>query len=596
MRLNISRTKNAASYYVIETVYEGKKERSRTVEKLGTEAELREKLGDIDIEAWARDYVANLNRLAKEGKEPDVLKKYSPQTRIPSGEQRSFNGGYLFLQQIYHELKMDKLAKTISKKYAFTYDLDSILSRLLYTRILFPGSKLSSYKDSKKFLEPPNFDLQHIYRALDVIADESDLIQSTLYKNSLALSDRNTKVLYYDCTNFFFEIEEEDDFRKYGHSKEHRPNPLVQMGLFMDGDGVPLAFSITPGNTNEQKTLKPLEEQILSDFHLSKFVVCTDAGLSSTANRKFNDKDDRRFITTQSLKKLKPYLKEWAFDCKQWRVEGFPEFIDISRLEDEKYLKELSQKSFRMGLGRGKEHFTTETVYNMVFYKERWMNENDLEQRMLVTFSLKYRAYHRQIRSGQIERAMQLIKQGAKRLKKVNGNDCRRLIRKVDCTEAGEVANKTALSLDTDLIQQEEAYDGFYAVCTNLEEDISKVIEANKRRWQIEESFRILKSEFKTRPVYHWTEKRILAHFTTCFMALVIYRLLEKKLGGKYTCSEIVDSLADMNFLKAGADGFIPTYTRTDFTDDLHETFGFRTDYEIVTPKQIKNILKTTKK
>lgn len=221
---------------------------------------------------------------------------------------------------------------------------------LLYTRILF-RSKLSSYKDSKKFLEPPNFDLQHIYRALDVIADESDLIQSTLYKNSLALSDRNTKVLYYDCTNFF-EIEEEDDFRSR-HSKEHRPNPLVQMGLFMDGDGVPLAFSITPGNTNEQKTLKPLEEQILSDFHLSKFVVCTDAGLSSTANRKFNDKDDRRFITTQSLKKLKPYLKEWASDCKQMEGGGLSRIIDISRLEDEKYLKELSQKEFSDGPWKG---------------------------------------------------------------------------------------------------------------------------------------------------------------------------------------------------------------------------------------------------
>ncbi|TJX12492.1 transposase, partial [Tissierella creatinini] len=212
----------------------------------------------------------------------------------------------------YYALGLHKICSDISKKYKFNYDLNSILSRLIYSRILFPASKLATSQLAEKFIEQPNFDLQHIYRSLEVISKESDFIQSELYNNSLKISKRNTGVLYYDCTNFFFEIEQESGIKQYGISKEHRPNPIVQMGLFMDGDGVPLAFSINKGNTNEQITLNPLEKQILSDFNLSKFVVCTDAGLASTSNRKFNDKDDRAFITTQSVKKLKKHLKEWA--------------------------------------------------------------------------------------------------------------------------------------------------------------------------------------------------------------------------------------------------------------------------------------------
>lgn len=596
MRLNISRTKNAASYYVIETVYEGKKERSRTVEKLGTEKSLREKLGDIDIEQWARDYVSDLNKKEKEGREPDVIKKYSPLKQMLKGEQRYFNGGYLFLEQLYYALKIDKLAGKISKKHKFTYDMNNILSRLLYTRILFPGSKRYCSDISQDLIEPPTFDAHHIYRALDVIEEEGDVIQSTLYKNSLAISKRNTGILYYDCTNYFFEIEQESGMKKYGYSKEHKPNPIVQMGLFMDGDGIPLAFNITDGNTNEQKTLRPLEEQIIADFDLSKFIVCTDAGLASTANRKFNDKEERGFITTQPIKKLKGYLKEWALSSTGWMVQGYPERIDISKLDDEKYLDSLNAANLRKGAHNFKLYFTKETINNMAFYKERWINEDNLEQRMVVTYSPKYKNYQRKIRGAQLERATKLITGGSGKLKKVNSNDCRRFILKTECTKDGEIANKTILSIDEALIRQEERYDGFYAVCTNLDGSITQIIQANKRRWQIEECFRIMKSEFKARPVYLQNDNRIKAHFTTCFMALLIYRLLEKKLNDKYTCSEIVDGLRSMNFLKSGAEGYIPTYTRTDFTDDLHEAFGFRTDFEIVSTKQMKNILKIVKK
>jgi len=285
MRLKVSESKNAASYYVIKDYYSNGKRTTKIVEKLGTHDELIEKLGGKDPVKWAEEYIEELNKKEKDEKN-DVLVRYSPSKQINPGQQRLFNGGYLFLQKIYHQLGIHGISESISKKYKFTFNLDSILSRLVYGRIIFPSSKLATYDLSSRFIEQPDFDIQHVYRALDVISKETDFIQSELYKNSLKLSKRNTGVLYYDCTNYFFEIEEESGLREYGHSKDHKPNPIVQMGLFMDGDGIPLAFDIHSGRTNEQKTLKPLEKRIISDYKLSRFVVCTDAGLSSVENRK----------------------------------------------------------------------------------------------------------------------------------------------------------------------------------------------------------------------------------------------------------------------------------------------------------------------
>jgi transposase len=571
MRLQISKTKNASSFYVVKSVYSNGKRTNKIIEKLGTEKELQEKLGDIDPHKWAKEYVEELNRLEKEGKEPNVMAEYSPSKLIDKNTQRAFNGGYLFLQNIYYELGLHNICKDITKKYKYKFDLNSILSRLTYSRVIYPASKLATTKLSKKFIEQPNFDLQHVYRALSIISKETNFIQSELYKNSLKISKRNTGVLYYDCTNFFFEIEEEDGLKQYGVCKEHRPNPIVQMGLFMDGDGIPLAFNINKGNTNEQITLKPLEEQILSDFELSKFIVCTDAGLASNENRKFNNIEDRAFITTQSIKKLKKHLKDWALEPSGWLLSNDLKEYNINELNED-------------------------NDYDKVFYKERWIKENSLEQKLVVTFSLKYKNYQRTIRENQVERAEKVISSNQNKLKKANQNDYKRFIEKINCTSEGEIAENQVLSIDKELIVKEEAFDGFYAVCTNLEDDASEIIKINKRRWEIEESFRIMKSEFLVRPVYLTRDDRIQAHFTSCFIALMVFRMLEKKLNEKYTCSEIIQTLKDMNFYEIVGNGYVPTYTRTDLTDDLHDVFKFRTDYEIVTTKQMKNIFKVTQK
>lgn len=570
MRLQISKSKNASSLYVTKSIYVNGVSTSKVVEKLGTYDELKEKLNGEDPIEWAKAYVAELTRKEKEEKR-EVMVRYSPAKQIEKDEQKSFNGGYLFLQQIYHQLGLSKISKVISDKYKFTYNLDSVLSRLVYSRIIFPASKLATCEQSRLFMEQPEFELQHVYRSLEVLAKESDYIQSELYKNSLKICDRNKGILYYDCTNYFFETEQEDGLRQYGVSKEHRPNPIVQMGLFMDGDGFPLAFCINKGNTNEQVTLKPLEKKIISDFGLSRFVVCTDAGLASVANRKFNDIQDRAFITTQSIKKLKASLREWALDPTGWKMSGSDVLYDLTELNEDSNL-------------------------DLTFYKERWIKEKDLEQKLIVTFSTKYQKYQQSIRNRQIERAQKVIDTNPGKLKKCNSNDYKRFISKSHCTENGEVAENESYSIDTDLIAGEAAYDGFYAVCTNLDDDASAIIKVNQRRWEIEESFRIMKSEFKARPVYLQRDDRIEAHFTTCFISLMIYRILEKKLGEKYTCHDIVTGLRDMNFFEITGEGYLPTYTRTDLTDDLHDAFGFRTDYQIVNTKQMKKIFKDTKK
>ena len=485
------------------------------------------------------------------------------------GEQFRFNAGYLFLQKIYHQLDLNKICRSISDSNKCTYDLSDILAKLIYTRIIAPSSKLSSFDYAKNFLEQPNFELHQIYRALDVLAEYSDEIQAEIYKNSLDVIDRSKKVLYYDCTNYFFELEEADGLKQYGKSKENRSNPIVQMGLFMDGNGLPLTFSMFPGNENEQPSLKPLEQKILKDFGLSRFVVCTDAGLASAANRKFNNKNDRSYIVTQSLKTMKSHLKDWAIDNTGWSTLDSDLTYDLSKIDEEIHK-------------------------DTIFFKERWINENGLEQRLIITFSLKHRNYQRAIRNRQVERAENIIEKGAEASTR-NANSPKRFIDETNTTTDGEIAEKKTLSLNESQISKEEQFDGFYGVCTTLEDDITDIIAINRQRWQIEAAFRTMKSEFKARPVYLHNDNRIEAHFLTCFLSLLILRILEQKIGNEYTCEELIHTLRAMDLHKVKGFGYLSSYTRTDLTDKIHETFGFRTDIEFISDKTMKKILKDTK-
>ena len=588
MRLGWTKTKYSVSYYVQKTIYVDGKNKSLVVRRLGSEKYIRETYGVADPKAWAKEQVRLMNEAEKEDSAKFNIELRAG-TDLPLDTQHCFNGGYLFLQQVYYELGLDRICAMIRTRHGFSYNLNSILSRLVYTRILYPASKLSSYKDSGRFIEQPDFELHQIYRALSVLAEESDYIQARMFRNTMAIQERRTEVIYYDCTNFYFEIEEAEDDKQFGVSKENRPLPIVEMGLFMDRDGIPLAFCINPGNESEQLSLIPLEKKLMEKFDMSRFIVCTDAGLSSNTNRYFNSygKADatRDFITTQSVKKLKAHLKKWALAPEGWRLSGSDgrTTYNINELDEAECL-------------------------DRIYYKSRWIKEKveavidgqsrkvELEQQLIVTYSIKYRNYLRAIRNRQVERARKAVAAGAKAVERKRQNDPKRFIKVNHATKDGDVAEQAACYIDEDAIAKEEQYDGFYAVCTSLEDEPEPIIKVNQRRWEIEECFRIMKSEFQARPVYLKLKDRIVAHFITCFISLIVYRYLERKLDNRYTVGQIIDTLQEMNFLKYEGKGYQPTYTRTELTDALHEAFGFCTSREIVPVKKMKKICADTKR
>ena len=571
MRVTISKSKNAEQVYITKGFRdETGKSTSRIVEKLGSMSSLLPKFENDreKVIAWAKEQAELLTKREKEGLFEYSI-TFSEIKTNKKGEKLNFNIGYLFPEAIFYHLKLNKICNSISKKYNIKYDLSAVLKMLIETRIIAPSSKLSSYEYAFNFVNQPNFELQHIYRSLDILSRASDEIQAAIYANSNELINRNKEILYYDCTNYFFEIEEERGNAQYGISKENRPNPIIQMGLFLDGDGLPLCFTMFPGNQSEQPTLKPLEIKILKDFNLSEFIVCTDAGLASYSNRKFNAVQGRNYVVTQSIKKLKNHIKEWAIDKSNWKLQNSNKEYNIDEIDEVQYR-------------------------DKIFFKERWINENGLEQRLIVTYSVKDKEYQRYIRERQILRAKSIIENGLSSETR-NQNSPKRFISKTAITKDGEIADKTHTSLNTSLIEKDSQYDGFYAVCTTLEKSISEIIKINKQRWQIEAAFRTMKTEFKARPVYLRNDNRIEAHFLTCFIALLTLKIIEKKINSKYTSEEVINTLRNMNCHKIKGLGYLSSYEPSDLTDDLHEAFGFRTDNEFISEKNFKKICKMIK-
>ena len=576
MRLGISKSKNTVNYYIIKDYTKNGKRSTKQVERIGNLEDVKVMAGNQDYKQWLKDYVKKYNE--EHCKKEIITIKKNNKKIIESNKNSHFNVGYLFLKSIYNDLKIENICNEIQDKYKFQFDLNEILSYLVYARIIYPSSKLETYKQCQNFIEQPKFKLHDEYRALNYIAENMDFIQERLFDNSKKIINRNAKVIYYDCTNYFFEINIQDDLRKYGISKEHRPNPIVGMGLFMDGDGLPLSFNIYPGNRNEQITLIPEESKIVNNFKLdsTKIVLCTDAGLASDEIKKYNVKDNRGFVITQSLKKINADYREQILDKNNWRIAGdLKNIYNLETIENDESLREK--------------------YYNTLFYKIIQTETKSVKQDLIATFSFKYFDYNRNIRNTQIERAKKSIETNNAVRKSKNQNDYKRFIDSINSTDSGEVAGNTTYVINEEKIKSEEMYDGYYALTTNLIDDIGEILKIVKGRWEIEESFRIMKSDFLARPVNLSREDRIKAHFMTCFISLLIYRLLEKKLDYKFTTKEILDTLRNMNVYESKGDGYFPTYKRCDLTDNLHDVFKFRTDYEINTYKDFKKIFNQIK-
>ena len=592
MRLSKTSNKNNTTYFIIKDYTNLNGKRSTCVyEALGNDEKLKERFGFKNTMDKVQEYIKSLNKLIKENKELPVNLTLNPNKQIEKDIDRSFFSGHLFLRKIYYDLGIDRICKNIKNKYKFTFDINSVVECLVFARIIWPSSKLSTYEQSRKFIGNYNFDIQHVYRTLSYLSKEIDNIQKNLFDYSNKVIDRNYKVIYYDCTNYFF-YTEENDFQRYSISKQHQPLPLVQMGLFMDADGYPFAMNINPGNTSETKTIIPTEEKFLKNYGMKgkNIIVCTDAAMCTDEIKKFNIRDGRGFVITQSIKKLSNELQEFALDKNGWRILGnIKDIYNLEEIEKDENLKKQ--------------------YYNAIFYKEVECETKSVKQTLIVTFSFKYQEYQHQLKLHQLERARKLVDETNKKNKSIknkkdmekikiskNQNDPKRFIKEVNTTNSGEVACNIKYLIDEEIYKNEEKYNGLYGITTNLIDDTKTIIKVMNGRWEIEESFRIMKDDFDSGTVHLSREDRIKGHFITCYLALFIYRYLEHQLKDKYTVHEIVSKLQEMKMLEHKGKGFEPIQTRNDLTDDLHQFLGINTDTEIITYKKIKKILEEQEK
>lgn len=569
-KLGISKSKNAKLFYIQTSFRKGDKVCTKTVKRLGNETFIKENYGVEDAEAWAREELERMRQAAREEKQGLVVELHPD--RLIDGSERIFNGGDIFIEQVLSRLGLREICKEISTTRRIKFDLGDYLTRMVCSRILHPGSKLSDFINGNRFIERKDLKLENFYRSLDIIGGDMNSMQGQIYRHSLKSIGRNTGVIYYDCTNVFFETETDDDFRKYGHSKENRPNPLVQIGMFMDMDGLPLGMCVNPGNTSEQKTLQPLEEVLAEKFGLSKFVVCTDGGLGSRDNRRYNVTEDRNFITVQSLKKLSAHYQEWATDPDGWHLRP--------RLKDDAQTRCRAVYNL--------EEIDLDDYAEDVFYKECLTDETAFDEHLVVTYSRKYDLYQKQLRAQQIQRAITKINRGEIRRPK-SPNDCRRFMRDTYFDSKGNPLEViTSAVLDQEQIDAEARFDGFNALATGLDDDPCTIIRVNSWRWEIEECFRVEKSDLDMRPVYVRAPQRIAAHFFICFIALLVLKIMQKQHGGTFPIGQIRKTLSDMNLTKLEGFGYIPSFNQTPLTTAIQETAKIHIDRQINTPAQIR--------
>lgn len=555
---------------------------SRVYLKLGKASEIMDKYGCDDAEAWAHQKLREVNDSIRDDK-ASVMVPYNPDMKIETGSWKTVHCGHMVLLPLYNKLGLAQFSAEVGRRHRFRFDFADILRKLVMCRVLFPDSKRATRECLNEFVDAPDFSLDDIYNFLGVLAEEITPLQKSLYEATRNELSRRTGVIYYDCTNYYFEIEKEDSLRRYGRSKEHRPNPIVQMGMFMDADGLPLAFCINPGNTSEQQTLQPLEEILANDFNLSEFVVCTDAGLASIDNRLYNTTEGRNYIVTQSIPQLPGTMKDWALEKKGWKRLGDSDDVtyDISELN----------------LENEKGH---------LYYRERWFRENrsavkDYEERLIVTFSPKYALYQRQLRAQHMEKALEMIRRRSEKSRQTQ-QDPRRLISTVRCTDDGEVAQNTLMSLDTDLIEKEKAMDGLNCVATRLEDSVGDILHVNGFRYEIEHLFRVTKTEFDARPVYLRREDRIRAHFAICFVALLLLKAFQRQVNegmdedSRYSSEQIISALAGMKYNVVRGTGYVPAYSATALRSRCCETANLPIDRQIVLNRKMRQYVKMLNK
>lgn len=615
MKLNYDKKSKNPTYFIQMGIRNGKKTTTKNVKRIGKHSELL--AITEDPLAYAKEQVAQFNEEYKMGKvdlsfKVDFTEKLSP-TDLVASKSAQLNLGYFILQQIYHDLRIKEFIYGVQNSSKVTFDCDTINRFITFARILDPRSKLGTFDRLDAYYERPSFDYQHILRFMDLLEDHYDEYLEHLFLHSSNVVKRNTSVCYFDCTNFYFETEQEDEqyvdmvtgqilkgLRRYGPSKQHQPSPLVQMGLFMDGNGIPISMCITPGSDNEQKCAVPLEKKVLKMFQGKPFIYCADAGLGSYDIRRFNSTGDRAFIVTQSVKKLSKALQDAVFNDYDYRRLSTDEEATIKEM---KTFDRFEKDNLNLYNDTVYKVLTADKAIDTGLYEEKTYQNGAtrmvkskglLRQSVIITFSRKMMEYQRHIRNIQIQRANKILANSKVEDIKKGPHDVTRLIKRISTGKGGEKASDHYI-LDKSVIEAEEKYDGYYAIATNLEDDVKTILDINSRRYQIEDCFRVLKTNFNSRPVHHRSRPRIIAHFLFCYTALLIYRLLQRKLdqyGTHFTIDQILDTLKSMNVMNTQDAFYTATYTASQVCTALNGIFDLGLDKKYYQPKQLNKKIK----
>lgn len=625
MKLWFDRKSKDPTYFIQQGFRNGKKTSTRNVKRIGKHSELLA-ITDDPL-AYAKEQVAKYNEEMKNTKVSmdlsiDFDRKVRTSDDVVSASALR-NIGYYYLQHIYHDLQIGCFFKDVSNGRKIEFDPNLVNRFLTCARILSPASKLRTHVHLTDYYEQPDFDYVHILRTMDLMEENYEEYIRHLYKNSSNVVKRNTSVCYYDCSNFYFEIESPDldyvdevtgevisGFRKYGMSKEHRPNPIVEMGLFMDSDGIPLSMCLVPGNQSEQTTAVPLEKELSHMLKGKSFIYCADAGLGSYHIRNFNSMGGRAFIVTQSIKKLSDILQQAVFSDCDYRLLSSGDPVSLQEMKEFDRKDDANRALY---LDKIFKVIPADNLIDLGLYDEKKFKNGKtkqvkvkglLPQKLIITFSRKMMEYQRYIRNRQIERAKNLLKNIDPETYKKGPNDVTRFIKRNSKGKNGEKAVDQYV-LDLELIAEEEKYDGFYAVATNLDiaetpaamkTDVGQILDISAQRYKIEDCFRLMKTNFSSRPVYHRNKPRIIAHFMICYTALLIFRLLQKKLdlaGYHFTPNDIVETLQNMQVTDINDLFYTATYEGSQILTALNTIYPLsQLDRKYYQPKDLNKKFK----
>lgn len=609
MKLYYDKRLKDPTYYIQQGFRNGKKTTTKNIKRLGKHSELL-LITDDPLE-YAKNEVKKMNEEYRSGRSEFIVtmdfNERIPSTDSPCSNSTSLNIGYLYLKDIYAKLNLSDFFKSVSSDRKITYDCNKICQFLTYARILDPASKYGTYDKLDTYYEKPQVEYQHMIRFLDILDRNSDKYLKHLFDNSENIVKRDTSVMYYDCTNYFFETEKPDEeivdevtgeiilgLRQFGISKENKTSPIVEMGLIMDSRGIPISMCIHPGNTNEQLTAVPLEKEVIRMTGNKKFIYCADAGLGSYNIRKFNDMGDRAYIVTQSVKKLGQEIKNIVFNDSNYHLLSNDDAITLKEMRtfDKKDANNLSlYNDFAYKVIPANTAMDT-GLYEEKVYKngrtKKVKTKGTLHQYIIVTFSRKMMEYQRTIRERQLERAKKLLRLKDPEKIKKGPNDIRRFLKNTSSDTANYV-------LDMDKIHEEEKYDGFYAVATNLDDSAKDILAVAQNRYKIEDCFRIMKTNFDARPVFLRKPERIRAHFLICYTALLIYRLMECKLDDNLThvtTSNLIKTLRNMNVVNMDDMYYKSIYSGSQALDALERCFELQLNRKYYRPSDLNKIVK----